>query len=398
MSPCSLLRLALAPILVGSVAAQVSYTFSPLELSLGEGRGYSPYVGAYPNMRWQTIDGDQLGKSLSIKEIDFRLDDRSYYSVVGMGRGFTNVSIRMADGDHATFGTNFSSNLKSTPTLVFSKAVQWPTLTGFPLLRPARWGGLTDDYRFPFSSSWSTQGKKSIVSDFTFQGGTLANRGAWAVNTFRGYYFDSYGPPITSVEGIYRSIPGMRLHNNSLGVTGRCNDSGFGPVANGSYGRIFATLYGPTHSTVALRKKLVLYSTSYYTAVQAPVVHVWGLRNDPTGVDYLTGCNRLHALGPYATFFYFTKPRSVDPRGYSGFVYSIVPWFALLSGLRVTMQAGWPDTVTNRLNLTQAREVTLPAAMPSGEIPKRGMLMQHGSTVVGPIGDYTHNLGMRYSH
>ena len=391
---CFLLTAGLAE----SVAGQTSFVFSPPHLAVTEGRGNAPYVGAYPNMRWQTVDDDQRGKAMLIKELAVRLDGRSYNTIDGMGRAFTKVSIHMSDGDYATFGSDFSANLKSPPTLVFSKAVRWPTITGFPLLRPARWGGLTDDYRLPFSTQWSVTGKASIISDFTFQGGTLSNQAAWSDTIFRGYYFDSYGPPITSVDGTYRSIPAIRLHNNSAGVTGRCNDSAFGTIANGAYGHIYATLYGPNHSKVVWRNKLVMYSTSHYTAFNAPVIHAWGLRFDPVGFDFMTGCNRLHALGPYFSFTYQTAPRSVDPAGYSGFNYSVMPWLSGLSRLRVTMQAGWADSVTNNLNLTQAREVTLPMGIPSGNIPKRAMLLQHGASVVGPSDHYSYNPGMRYGY
>lgn len=392
------LTVALLPILAELAAAQASHSYSPPELEGVEGRGYSPYVGAYPNMRWQTVDGDHLGKGLSIKELAFRLDDRSYNFSSGMGRRFANVSIRMADGDHATFGSDFNTNQKSTPTLVFTKAVSWPTFSGSPLLRPAQWGGLTGDYRFPFSRSWSTTGKHGILSDFVFQGGSLANLATWTDTTFRGYYFDSYGPPVTFVTGSYRSIPAVRLHNHSLGVTGRCNDSAFGQVPNGSYGRLFATVYGPASSKVAWRNHLILYSMSRYTAPQAPVIHAWCMGNDPIGFDLATGCNRLHILGPCLSFTYTAQPLSVDPTGLCVSPYSVVPWFPALASARLTMQAGWADSVTGQLRLTQACEVETPPSVPSGVTPKRVMLMQHGSTVVGPIADYVHNLGMRYGH
>jgi len=384
--------------LASGAVGQTAYSWSPPFMERSEGRGASPTLGAFPDMRWQTVDGDHLGKTRLLKELALRLDDRSYSLAMGMGRRFARVSIDLARGDHASFGADFRANQKSPPARVFSMAVDWPTFIGSPLLRPASWGGLSDDYRFPFARSWATDGKDAIVSDFKFEGGVLANRAPWSESIFRGYYFDSYGPVLKSIPGTYRSMPPVRLHNNSQGVTARCNDSAFGTVHSGSYSRLFATTYGPAYANAAWHNKLVLFSMSRYTAPQAPVVHVWCLGKDPIGVDVGTGCNRVHIHGPGLSFTYTAQPLSADPTALSMSPYTVVPWFGALSNARLTVQAGWADSVTGRLSLTQASEVEIPASVPSGEVPKRRMLMQHGSTVTGPSGAYPYNPALRYGH
>lgn len=370
--------------------------YSPKYMASTEGQYYSFHPGNFPAMHYQTVDGENRGKVASLKEIALRLDNRSYNSVTGMGRTWTNVTIQLGDGDIKTFSNNFAANIKS-PTRVFSATVTWPTMSGNPLTTPALWGGVTGRYRFPFSTQWTYLGKSDIVSDWTFTGGTLANNYNWLSTLSRSYYLDSYGSPTSTAFGTYKSIPPIRLNNNSPGVTGRCNDSAFGTTTVGAYAYIFANVYGPYYENVDWRNKLVMYSYSYYTAYNAPVIHAWGSQTNVTGVDLGTGCNKLHALGPYVLQTFITLPKSVRPDAYSGYRYIVVPWNQAFANLKVCMQAGWADSATGKFNMSQAREATLPASAPPSQTTERMAIFSYATSAPrGPYAEYIYNPAMRY--
>ena len=78
-----------------------------------------------------------------------------YYTSL-FGAYADNVTVDMADGDHATFSSNFAANAKSASTRVFSGSVNWPTATGTPMVKPDFWGGSNGGYRFPLSDTAAT--------------------------------------------------------------------------------------------------------------------------------------------------------------------------------------------------------------------------------------------------
>jgi hypothetical protein len=201
------------------------------------------------------------------------------------------------------------------------------------------------------------------------------------------------------VSGTYVQYPATRLNNNSVGVTGRCNDSAFGGDNAGAFGMIYVYVYDAYNTNIKWRNQVRIFSTSYHTAFNAPVIHAWGF-GAPSGVglDIGTGCNRLHAIGPYVLQTFTTLPRAVDPTGHSGFYDTLVPWSGSYANLKITMQAAWSDSVTRQLNLTQARQVTLPALPPLGATPRRAALLQyHTYAPEGPFESYTHNPAFRYA-
>ncbi|MCA8955458.1 MAG: hypothetical protein KDC87_05255 [Planctomycetes bacterium] len=381
------------------LAAQGSL-YSPPSMATLEGQSASYYLGAYNPMRSQICDGEIRGKQATLKEIAFRLDGRNYFSTTtGAGRTYANVAIDLCDGDVVSMGTDYTANRKSTPTRVFSASVTWPTISGFPPKKPDTWGGAAGDYRFPFSTTWQTQGTADVLSEWSFSGGTLANNSPWLSTYFREYYFDSYGKPGSDAESTYASIPPVRLNNNSAGVTGRCNDSVFGSTTNGSYSMIYGTIYSKWHPNTAWQNKLVIHSVSYYTAPERPVIHAWGFITNPTGVDLGTGCNKLHMQGPMMFQRHVVPPLAVSSTAYSGYDYLVLDWQPLVSGLKMICQAAWDDSKTNAFNLTQAREMELPASPPVDTIARRGMIYTYGSFATqGPYGDYFYNPGFRYSY
>ena len=105
-------------------------------------------------MRYQMVDGENRGTVGAIQAIAMRLDHRDHRSSSGMGRGWGNVTVDMADRDLATLGSDFSRNATSTPTQVFRGSTNWPAVSGSPLTRAARWGGRPGAYRFLLSRAW----------------------------------------------------------------------------------------------------------------------------------------------------------------------------------------------------------------------------------------------------
>ncbi|MCB9869944.1 MAG: hypothetical protein H6837_08815 [Planctomycetes bacterium] len=394
MSPRTLF--AAAMLLCSAVSAQALY--SPAYLQSTEGPLYGYYFGRYNTCTYQMVDGEIRGQVKSISEIATRLDYRSHTTSTAMGRTWANVTLKMCDGDYATFTNNLAANRKSSQTTVFSASVTWPTFTGNPLTQPAVFGGTGGHYRFPFSSNWLTLGQKDVLMEFDFKNGTLANNLTWGSTSSYYYYHDGYASysPTSSLSGSRISIPSTRLNNNSAGVTFRCNDSAHS-TTTGSYLYLYGNYYGPWYSNVDWRDKLVMYSVSYYTRPSAPAVHAWGFSTNQTGVDIGTGCNRLHINGPMLLQFFMTPPLSAQSNSYSGYRYLVWPWQTAFAGFKVVGQAAWTDSVSGSLNLSQASENTLPSPPPNGEVRRSATILYPGSsTPIGPYPYYYANPVMRY--
>ena len=45
-----------------------------------------------------------------------------------------------------------------------------------------------------------------------------------------------------------------------------------------------------------------------------------------------------------------------------------------MTNFKLTMQAGWVDSQTGMMNLSQARELTLPASAPQSQVPARSAI------------------------
>jgi hypothetical protein len=382
------------------VLAQGEY-FSPAEIATTEGDGYAYYFGRYPTMKMQWVDGELRGKVANLKEIAFRLDNRSYSTSTGMGRTWTNFVIQIGEGDYTTFGQVSTANFTSTPQTVFSGSVTWPSFTsGTPATTPAVWGGTTGAYRFPFSSPWLYLGKADIVTDFDLSGGTLANAQTWATNSSRNYYFDSYGSSTsTSTGSTYVGYyPSTRLNNNSTGVTGRCNDSSHGTTTTGSYIYGYAYAYNKYYSNYGWRNTLRYYSQSYYTGYDMPVIHAMGFKADTTGLSLNTGCNNLHISGPMIFTPLKTLPQFMSTSGYSGYQEVFLPWNPAFGGVNLIFQAGWNDSTTGKINLSQARHLITPSGPPVNREYKRKSSYTYATYSNGPYDYYYANRAMRFSY
>ncbi len=391
----SILAAIAASTLVTPTLAQTTHLFSPTFLKGAEGRYFTRQFGSHPSMRYQMVDGENRGNVSYLKDIAIRLDHRSHSSVTtASGRSWTTVVVDLAEGDVSSMTNVFSTNMLSTPTQVFSGSINWPHYNGTPPSRPTLWGGFNGDYVVPFKTSWRYVGQKDILSDWRFDGGTLDNATTWTGP--RGYWFDSYQDPDEPLLGTYRRLPAKRLHNNSQGVTTRCNDTYFGSNALGAYASVFARVYGPSASNTNWRNKLVMWSSSYYTAPGTSVIHAWAFATNKIGFEMMTGCNRLHLLGLTLFFTLPVKPANVNPLGFAALPPLTTNWVIDLSTLRVVVQAGWRDSVDQRLRLSQAQEVVLPGDKPP-RAPQRSAIYQIPNfPVVGPDKTYFANPGLRY--
>jgi len=391
----------LALVLAAPLCAQ-GVIYSPTGLdSKTEGLYYAYYFGGFSNARQQYADGENRGKVAVIGAINLRLDYRSHTSTTAPGRKWTKVTMAIADGDIAKFGTTFASNVTSTPTQVFNAAWSLPTVSGYPLTKPAIYGGLKSEYKIPFTSTWIYTGKTDIVHDWQFMGGTLDNNVTWTTSSVRTYYFDSYDSSneYGGVGSTVRYVPSTRLNNNSAGVTTRCNDSAH-TTTTGAYAYLYAYLYGPKYPILNYRSSLYMYHYSYYTAFEAPVIHAIAFAADNTGVDLGTGCNKLHLKGPMILRTRQTMPRTYSTSAISEYQLEFIPWVSAMANLTLVVQGAWTDSVTNRFALTQALEATLPAAMPS-PAPKRNHIYQYQSptaaTGYGPYNYYYMNPALAYT-
>jgi len=367
----------LALALAVPVSAQASnHWYSPSQLGSKEGNLFAYYLGYYKYERHQQIDGELRGKVGSIKEIAMRLDGRSYSSYLAYGRTYGAIQIDMADGDYANPSTVMTANLKSTPTRVFSSPVTWPHFVGTPLTKPALWGGTKGSYRYPFKTAWLTLGTKDIVSDWNFSNGVASNGStSWYMSV---YYFDTYGYDTNQYRyGTYTRVPATRLNNNSGGVTGRCNDSAIS-TTTGSYMYGYFYAYGQyPYIQANWRNKIRLYSVSYYTAPNAPVIHAWGLPAPGGGINIGTGCNNLHLGQVLFMTTFMTLPLAINTSVPAYSPYVTLPLLPAAASLNIMCQGAWADSKTGKLNLTQATGVTIPDMNFSGSPPKRHTVRQY---------------------
>ncbi|MCA8954772.1 MAG: hypothetical protein KDC87_01790 [Planctomycetes bacterium] len=383
-----------------SLSAQ-NYFYSPPEYASSEGPYYAYYFLRYADGLQQQVDGEVRGKKMTISEVRFRADYRSHTTSTAPGKSWANVTVSCGKGDFDAFDSTFSSNRTSTLTMCFSGSVTWPTLSGNPLTNPDLWGGTTGAYRFPFSTNYAHDGTADLLMEYDFSGGTLANNLAWGSTTSRTYYLDSYGLATSTVSSTGAYIPATRLNNNSAGVTTRCNDGEHGTTTSGSYIYATATAYGGQYSVINYQNKVLFYHYSYYTGYENPIIHAIAFAKNDTGVNLNTGCNNLHLVGPMVTIPMVTFDKASNTSGYTGYYFQLIPWSSSMANLSFTMQGAWTETSSNRLALTQAYNVTLPAAGPPLKNAKRASCDYYNNTnatgtystsyIYNPVFCYTYN-------
>ncbi|MCB9869216.1 MAG: hypothetical protein H6837_05110 [Planctomycetes bacterium] len=315
-----------------------------------EGEWYAYRLGAYPEARYMRVDGELRGAPRLIDEIAHRFDYRSHSTSTAMGRTFTNVSLRVAHCDFDKLTRTFAAVPTTTPALVFSQNVTWPSVTGRPLTNPAMWASTNGSLRFPFKQGFVYTGAADLCLDFDFSGGTLANNSAWGTSTARTYYLDGYPSRYYN----YGSLTVYGLAGTNVG----CVDSG---TANniGGLGYVYAYLYGPNYATTSYRNLYRIYSYSYYTATGKPLVWGLSLGGKPDGVGFPgVSCNKLFLdlSKPTVTGSYTTSTTSTS----TFYEIAWVPYGASLVGIELWWQGAWLESTTNQLMFTRAARSELP--------------------------------------
>ena len=90
-----------------------------------------------------------------------------------------------------------------------------------------------------------------------------------------------------------------------------------------------------------------------------------------------------------------TNPQIISTNGWTGYFEIIADWDKALAGFEYTVQGAWADSVTGKLNLSQARNVTLPAPEPQ---PKVACCYAYATYKYGPYNTYYYNPIRRYGY
>ncbi len=367
------LSVAIGLALCALVPAQEIFVTSPAGGLTQEGYSNSFYVGLWAQMRWQQIDGELTGQTYSIRDVAFRLDGRNHMTANAMGRSWTNVTLKLSEtSKYSVMSATYTQNITKPQTTVYSSKHDFSTQSGVPLFKPDIWGGLKGKLRFPFTTPWAYTGKDSILVDFTFRGGTLANRGTWTGFQGSFYYLDSEtinavvkGSTVVSIPAALPSAP--------------CHDSAITETAASSnafaWGSAFA--WGPSASNANYRNSLSVEHYSKFTAPAAKVIHAVGLGGYRAGVNIGARCNALYVD---LTKPHLLVPVTTDLSGFAGFTPWLVPWTAALASMQIYVQAAWADSRTQHFSLTSAVRVTFPNSLPPPGSPLRKATLGYSAT------------------
>jgi len=344
-------------------------TTSPIGLELTNGNYFSYYFGRYAEGRYQVADGELRNKALSITQIDFRLDARSYGTTTGTSRTWTRVTVDISEADVERLSQNWVLNATSTPTRVFDSRMTWATVNGRPTSQP--WGHIS----FPFKTAWFYSGKTDMLRDYWFRGGTLANAVRWSGSASALYYLDGVtNPDSTTGSGTYMPVADTRCNDSAVTLT-------TGALAYGS-----ANVYNVNYSTNTYRDKLRVRWYSYYTAPQKPVLQVIGVGvGNTVGLEIGARCNRLH-VDLSKPYLLLSKTTQNTAQASSGTTEIITPWESRLQGLAFHTQAAWADSQSGLFSLTRARSFVVPG-YPTQPLKKR-MAFRYdpeSGNAIGPV-------------
>ncbi len=345
---------------------------SPPGYVTADGNSTCFYFGRYADGRFQMADGELRGRVMTMSQVDLRLDNRNHTTATATGRSWRRVSLEMSDTDVENMSLTWDDNNLSTPTRVFEGRMTWPTVSGQPASTP--WGHVA----FPFTGIWIYTGRKDMLADYQFSGGTLANAAAWTGSNTAYYYLDGISnPDAISGTGTY-----MPTSSNT------CNDSAM-TATTGAYTYGVATSFHVYYTSYIYRDKLRLYWYSYYTAPDKPVVHVLGLGGgNPAGLDIGARCHRLYVDGS-KPYLLMTRTTDTSGRGFSGTDQILIPYQKAWQGLKFHVQGAWTDSSSGLFSLTRARSFEVPA-YPTAALKKRTLFHYNpaSSTGLGPYSTY----------
>ena len=138
------------------------------------------------------MDNSHKGEDRQIHGLSFRLDYRDHDTI---GRTWDNITVKIAHGNWSSIKYNASQDyeLLDGELTVFSKEWTFPTLKGYPALKPAEWGGPQNCLNFQFDEPFMYNGKDAIYVEFTFSGGKTEDARKWEGDLPYGfeYYLDS---------------------------------------------------------------------------------------------------------------------------------------------------------------------------------------------------------------
>ena len=355
-----------------------------------EGSHFSDMLGKYADARQQFADGGCRGTPISIKQIDYRLNQEYYSGNEGPGRTWTNVTLNLALTDVSKMSQTFSANILSSPTTVFSSPVTWKTVTNqnpFPTTpQLAKWGDVAS---FVFSTPYFYIANKDLLFDYTFRGGKMANAANWSGSTSGRYKFDSVAGTDLNYSrnqglgwGNFWCPPNSRpcpgLNPRPPGSPIGCTDSGqtasaWAAIEVDVYSnnppnptRVHSNYLGRGNKTYAQLKGMFdIELSSLLTAKSGNVIHAMGVAGTLTGVNIGAKCNLL--------FIDTTKPwipilRTADSSGHIGFASNTVrstllgpaPFNSAFAGFRAWHQAAYADSKTGAFTLTTARFADIP--------------------------------------
>jgi hypothetical protein len=343
-----------------SLAAQTGVS-APVYIDKQEGTGHSVWLGRHPDMRHQIIEGEFRNRSFTIRELAVRLDTRELNE---QGRSWTQVSISMGVTDINKVTNVFTTNVIGGLTTVFQAKVDWPTVTGFPKpYKPTLWGDLSGKLRYPFKKPWQHTGKLDYLTEFVFQGGTMANNAPWTQFQYHEYHLDGDAMTTMNHQAITAQVP----------PTSSCVDPGNLPTSPGQGARLTFTgqVFASTYPNATWANRLVVSFGSLYTAPNAPVIHAIGVAGNSTGISVPADCNKLYVdlRQPWSAYFLKTTVK----RGVAISPSTIVTmhWIPSLSGLEFWGQSAWTNSKTGNFALSQAGRLIVPARQPIMTLPNR---------------------------
>ena len=332
--------------LTSSVLAQ-GHLLTPAKGTATDGPDSTFIFGWAANQGHRFMDYSHTGTRRALKAVSFRADYRSHNAI---GRTWSKVTVHAAHGDWSSLQYNKSAayKLTDTPTKVFDAKWSFPALKGRPAINPDSWGGIRNLLSFRFKQPWAYNGKDAIFLEFRFSGGVADNNVPWVGGTPKGfeYYLDSMPEAMWRGSGANQSFPSKA----SKGAAA-CVDSGF---KGSGKGKVLASYLTATASLkTGAMAELGIYS--YYTSQKNPVIYALGLGGNTTGFDIGTGCTRL--------YLDFAKPTALLflPAPNNKAAYATLNLKAKREVWMTTfwVQAGWADTATKRLLLTNAVRASL---------------------------------------
>lgn len=354
-------RFALLLCLLPTGLAAQQQLVSPAGAAKQEGADAAYIFGRYAEARYQFFEGDLRGSARTLLAASYRLDYRDHDARTATGRSWSQVSLRLADCDYDKVSAQWDNNATSTPALVFSGSVSWPTQVGQPLIKPAIWGSLSRELEIPFSQPYSFGGTADLLLDYEMSGGVMKNGATWTFTSPFYYYLDGEQGGPGPRDGLVETYP----------VTGNCADS-TRPQTPGARSEISARVYADNDPDPSKAGRLELLHSSLDTAPNSPVIQAVGLRGWPAGVDIGAACNRLYVdlttvwFGVYAiTDATGSSGRSPGSGSYSA------PFVAQMGGEQVWTQAAWTDSRTGAFSLGRAARVLVPSSKPLGMVPRK---------------------------